>query len=359
MTQTQTHWVIVALETFFCPLPTFTLPAPHTCEFRNYERTRPDQIAERIHDADIVIMTILPMTAEVLSVEAAPRLKSTVTRVLLFPLWPDDSHALITNWKRLAYTDCISSIVISVIASGTDVVDLVACRARGIVVSNTPHCNVTTVTEHVLALYFATRRSLMLTHNLIRAGDWANKGSQQSTMNGPDGKPPRTCSDEMVGIIGYGAIGRRVESTVRLLGMKTVVAGRKGAPAPEGRVAFETVIRECSVVIVCLPRSPETLNLISEAEFDQMKPYGLLINVSRGGIVDEKALVSALREGKIAGAGTDVYAQEPAQPANSVLLGEDTHVAWYAEETFDNYSRVCRTNVAEFVTTSKPKYQIC
>ncbi|KAI0117678.1 glycerate dehydrogenase [Nemania sp. FL0031] len=333
MAQLQTHWVIVALETFFCPLPTFTLPAPHTCEFRNYERTRPDQVAERIRDADIVIMTIIPLTAEVLSVEATPRLK-----------------------------------MVSVIASGIDAVDLAACRARGIVVGNTPHCNVTTVTEHVLALYFATRRSLMLTHALTRAGDWATKGSQQSTMDGPDGKPPRTCGEELVGIIGYGAIGRRIESTVKLLGMQTVIAGRKGAPASEGRVPFETAIRDCSVLIVCLPRSPETLNLISDYEFNQMKPYGLLINVSRGGIVDENALVSALREGKIAGAGTDVYAQEPAHPDNSVLLAKDTaglnlvttpHVAWYAEETFDNYSRACRANVAEFVTASKAKYQVC
>lgn len=77
MAQSQTHWVIVALETFFCPLPDFTLPAPHTCEYWSYERTRPDQIAERIRDADIVIMTILPLTAELLRVEATPRLKST------------------------------------------------------------------------------------------------------------------------------------------------------------------------------------------------------------------------------------------------------------------------------------------
>ncbi|GAW12167.1 hypothetical protein ANO14919_015280 [Xylariales sp. No.14919] len=332
MPPSQTHWVIVALETFFCPLPNFTLPAPHTCEFRNYERTRPDQLAERIQDADIVITTILPLTAEVLSVEATPHLK-----------------------------------MVSIIASGTDCVDLAACRARGIVVGNTPHCNVTTVTEHVLALYFATRRSIMLTHSLTRAGDWASKGSQQRTMNGPDGKPPRTASEELVGIIGYGAIGRNIEATAKTLGMKTVVAGRKGAPALEGRIPFETVIRECSVLIVCLPRSPETLNLISEAEFNQMKPYSLLINVSRGGIVDETALVSALKAGKIAGAGTDVYSQEPAEPANNVLLAPDTadlnlvttpHLAWYSDETFDNYYRACRANIAEFVTIGKPKYPV-
>jgi glycerate dehydrogenase len=262
--------------------------------------------------------------------------------------------------------------VISVIASGTDAIDLATCQARGIVVGNSPHCNETTVTEHVLALYFATRRSIMLTHALTRAGDWATKRTQQSTMNGPDGKPPRTCRDELVGIIGYGAIGKTIQSTVKMLGMKTVIAGRKGA-APEevaaaGRVSFETAIRECSVLMICLPRSPETLNLISDAEFDEMKPYALIINVSRGGIVDEKALVSALKEGKIAGAATDVYALEPAEPENSALLAPDTadlnlvttpHVAWYAEKTLRAYSRACRANVAGFVTTGKPKYTVC
>ncbi|KAI3332056.1 glycerate dehydrogenase [Xylariaceae sp. AK1471] len=333
MAQSQTHWVIVALETVFCPLPDFTLPAPHTCEFRDYERTRPDQVAERIRDADIVIMTILPLTAEILSPKATPNLK-----------------------------------MISVIASGTDTVDLAACKARGIAVGNSPHCNETAVTEHVLALYFATRRSIILTHSLIRTGDWATKRSQQRTMNGPDGKPPRTCRSELVGIIGYGGIGRTIESAVNMLGMTTVIAGRKGVPAPEGRIPFETAIRECSVLVICLPRSPETLNLISEAEFNEMKPYTLLINVSRGGIVDENALVSALRKGKIAGAGTDVYSQEPAGPDNSALLAADTadlnlvttpHVAWYAEETLDNYSKACRMNVAGFVTTGKPKHQVC
>ncbi|KAI1369613.1 D-isomer-specific 2-hydroxyacid dehydrogenase family protein [Xylaria arbuscula] len=334
MTPSQTHWVIVALETFFCPLPNFTLPAPHTCEFRSYERTRPDQVAERIRDADIVIMTILPLTAELLSAEVAPRLK-----------------------------------MISVIASGTDIVDLAACRARGIVVGNTPHCNVVTVTEHVFAMYFATRRSIMLTHNLTRAGDWATKGSQQRTMNGPDGKAPRTRRDEVLGIIGYGAIGRSIETMAQTLGMKTLVAGRKGAAtATEGRVPFETVIREASILVVCLPRSPETLNLISTAEFDLMKPYSLLINVSRGGIVDETALVAALKEGKIAGAGTDVYSREPAEPGSNVLLAADTaelnlvltpHVAWYSEETFENYSRTCRANVAGFVTAGEPEHRIC
>jgi len=260
--------------------------------------------------------------------------------------------------------------VISVIASGTDPIDLAACRARGIVVGNTPNCNQTTVTEHALALYFATRRSVLLTHSLVRSGEWATKRSQHKTMDGAAGKPPMTMGDELVGIIGYGGVGRTIEERAKTLGMRTVIAGRKGAtPAPEsGRVPFETVIRECSVLMICLPRSPETLNLISETEFSQMKPHALIINVSRGGIVDERALVSALKEGKIAGAGTDVFAQEPAEPGTSVLLAPEMadlnlvmtpHVAWYSEETLDNYRRTCKANMAEFVTNGKAKHQVC
>jgi len=79
MTQSQTHWVVVAIETFFCPWEEgFDLPAPHTCEFREYKNTRPDQVAERIRDADIVISTIAHITAEILSPEVTPRLKSRI-----------------------------------------------------------------------------------------------------------------------------------------------------------------------------------------------------------------------------------------------------------------------------------------
>ncbi|KAI0395843.1 glycerate dehydrogenase [Xylariaceae sp. FL0594] len=334
----QTHWVIVALNTFFCPWGNgVSLPPPHTWQFRDYEATRPDQVAERIRDADIVITTLSPITAEILKPEVTPRLK-----------------------------------MISVIASGTDAVDLAACRSRGIVVGNAPHCNEETVAEHALALYFATRRSVLLTHSLVRSGAWATERSHHKTMDRAGaGRPPMTTRDEVFGIVGYGSVGRAFEAKVRALGMRTIVAARKGAVATEvgeGRVPFEEVIRACSVLLICVPRSPETLNLISDPEFDQMTPHTLVINVSRGGIVDERALVAALKEGRIAGAGTDVFAQEPAEPGSSLLLAPETenlnlvmtpHVAWYGAETLDNYRRACEANLAEFVTNGKAKYQVC
>ncbi|KAI1813195.1 glycerate dehydrogenase [Poronia punctata] len=339
---TQTHFVIVALQTFFCPWSEFSLPAPYTCEFRDYASTRPDQVAERIRDADIVIATLSPFTAEILNPEMTPRLK-----------------------------------MISVIASGTDNVDLAACRARGIVVGNAPHCNEATVTEHALALYFATRRSLTLTHSLVRSGNWPSQ-QQHRIMDGARGAPPMTMRDELVGIIGYGSVGRTIEKRARLLGMKCVIAARKGKdagtgmgilppPPPVGRASFDTVIRECSVLMICLPRAPETMNLLSGAEFEVMKRHVVVINVSRGGIVDEKAVVRALTDGRIAGYGTDVFAQEPAEPETSVLLAPDTrdlnlvmtpHVAWYGEETLNNYRRTCKENIVEFLMRGRAKYEV-
>ncbi|KAI0150410.1 D-isomer-specific 2-hydroxyacid dehydrogenase family protein [Xylariaceae sp. FL1272] len=326
MATPQTHWIIAALETFWCPLPNFTLPEGHTFELREYSLTSMDQIAERIHDVDIIVSTVLPLKPEVLESTVSPRLK-----------------------------------MISIIAVGTDHVDMVGgkrilnkniCRSRGIVVSNTPHCNETS--EHALALYFATRRSIVSTHLLNRAGDWPAKRSQLGVMRTPDDVAPRTCRDEIVGIVGYGAIGKLAEATFSKLGMKIIIAGRKGdTTTVTGRVPFETAVRECSVLIISCPRAPSTLNLISDAEFNMMKPYSLLINVSRGGIVDESALVSALKEGKIAGAATDVYAVEPSSPSNSPLLAEDTK-----EDTQDKYRAAAMANVAAFVTQGNAKYQV-
>ncbi|KAI2465885.1 D-isomer specific 2-hydroxyacid dehydrogenase [Annulohypoxylon bovei var. microspora] len=329
----RTHHVVVALETFFVAVPPLDLPAGHTYELREYSRTRPEDVAERIRDADILLVTVVPVPAAALRAEASPRLK-----------------------------------MIAVVASGTDNVDLAACRARGIVVANTPHCNAVSVAEHAVALYFAARRSVALSHTLVRAGAWAKDGPLQKTLYDPDGKMPRTSRDETLGIVGYGAVGKLLETTAKALGMKVLVSGRKGAStAPEGRTPFETLIRESSVIVLCLPRSPETLNMISETELNSMKPYAVIVNVSRGGIVDEKALVVALRTRRIAGYGTDVYETEPAGPENSLLVGPDTadlnlvttpHVAWCAGDTIANYNRATKENIEGWLGAGQPKYPV-
>ncbi|RYP40011.1 hypothetical protein DL767_001945 [Monosporascus sp. MG133] len=101
---------------------------------------------------------------------------------------------------------------VSVVASSTDSVDLDVCRARGIAVSNTPHASARAVAEHTFALYFDARRPITLSHNLARAGKWLESGSVIGVLHGPDGKKPRTCHSETLGIVGYGAVGKTIKS---------------------------------------------------------------------------------------------------------------------------------------------------
>ncbi|KAF4454226.1 glycerate dehydrogenase [Fusarium austroafricanum] len=248
--------------------------------------------------------------------------------------------------------------MIAVVGSGTDTIDLDACRARGIVVTNTPHCNTSAVAEHATGMYFALRRRYLHSHRLTQAGEWAKRGMLAHVLCGPDGKAPKTCGDEIMGILGYGGVGQKVASMARSLGMKVLLSGRKGSSEGPDRTPFDEVIRTASVLILCLPRTPDNIGYISTPEFQAMQRHAVLINVSRGGIVDEEALVKALEDGNIAGAATDVFVKEPASEECSPLLGARVenlnllttpHTAWVAEETNENYLRTLQTNIEAFI----------
>lgn len=318
------HFNIVALETFFSPLPKISVPKPHTFTLTEHNRTTVAEIPDRIKDADILITTTIPVRAEHLSKEISPNLK-----------------------------------LISVQASGTDSVDLDVCRQRGIRVLNSPGCNVDAVAEHAVGLYFATRRSIVPTMKATREGEWPRQGNLMR-MTFSNGQSPRSCHGETAVIIGYGGVGRRIESIFTSLGMKVLISGRKNASsgAASGRVEFEKGIREATVLVLCCPRTEETVGMISGPEFEKMRPDALVINVARGGIVVEEELLKALESGKIAGAATDVYDQEPASPESSVLLGADAglnlvttpHTAWIGMDTMVNYQRVVLENINGYIS---------
>lgn len=140
-----------------------------------------------------------------------------------------------------------------------------------------------------------------------------------------------------------------------VLGMKVLVSDRKtGATGAAGRTPFEEVLRQATLIVCCIPRTPETADIISKPEFQKMRSNAILVNVSRGGIVNEDALLTALKERQIYGAGLDVWAAEPSGAVNTALLREDTeglnlvatpHTAWYAEKTFKNYQGFLKENV--------------
>lgn len=307
---------IVALEALHYQIPEFDIPGKHTTSVHRW--TEPSELIERIKDATIIITTTIRLTSEVLREDVTPKLR-----------------------------------LIVIMATGTDCVDLAAAKARGITVCNCPGSNVDSVSEHAIGLYFATRRKFVTLHNATidvpetpdRNTEWKRNGSLRPRMSRSDGKGPLLCSDETVGIIGYGMLGKRIEAIAKALGMKVTIAERKGVAPRGGRVAFEDALKESTVLFLCLPRSPETINLISTAEFKAMSPHALLINVARGGIVDEQALLEALKSGTITGAATDVYAIEPCGRGDSPLLSPEAtkmnlvltpHLAWYAERTLHN-----------------------
>src|SRR5689334_13427413 len=189
--------------------------------------------------------------------------------------------------------------LVAVSATGTDNIDVAACRARGIVVSNIRDYAVHTVPEHAFALILALRRSLVAYREDVARGLW-NK-SEQFCLSG---HPIRDLNGSTIGVFGEGAIGQGVAQIARGFGMRVLFADH-APPKAEG-VQFtpvDTVLRESDVITLHLPLTPETRNLIGAAELASMKPGALLINTARGGLVDERALADALRKGSIGGAG--------------------------------------------------------
>ena len=174
----------------------------------------------------------------------------------------------------------------------------------------------------------------------MRTDEYAEKGTLTHTFGGY----PNTLPPETMAIIGYGSLGQRIAALTRVLGMKVVVAERKGqSSVREDRTAFETCLRDATVVVVTATKSAETINMIADSEFATMRRDAILINVARGGIVNERDLVAALRQGAIAGAAVDVFEVEPPIRGLSPLLDEtnpnltlSAHLAWFSVETVQN-----------------------
>ncbi|KKY16194.1 putative glycerate dehydrogenase [Phaeomoniella chlamydospora] len=313
MTGQEEHHV-VCLQDAFCPVPTFDFPHKYT----RYLLTGPSLIGERLQDATIGITTIVPITAA--DLDRCPKLQAVI-------VW----------------------------ATGYGWVEKAEFQKRGIVVMNTPQTNVESVSEHTIALYFAARRKVVELHAAaMYTNEWVENGGMLARFKRG---PPRSASMETMVIFGYGSLGKRIEGLAKALGMKVLIADRKGVKEPRaGRIAFEEGLEVATVVVVVVPREKDTIDMIDEKELRTMNEDAILINVARGGIINEKALVVALKEGWIAGAATDVLEQEPSAPGQSPLLDDkipnltvSPHVAWYSEQTILNLQEMLKKTVESFV----------
>jgi len=286
---------------------------PH--ELIVHERTTADEVARRIEGADIVITNKARLSASALA--NAPKLR-----------------------------------LIAVAATGTDVVDLAACRERGIVVSNIRNYAVHTVPEHTFALIFALRRSICAYRDAVKAGRW-QAAAQFCFFD----HPIRDLHGSTLGVIGDGVLGQAVAAMGRALGMRVLMSGFKGVTG-QGVLytPFDQVLAQSDVLTLHCPLLPSTRNMIGREEFAAMARRPLLINTARGGLVDEAAVGDALDAGQLGGAAFDVVTVEPPpldHPFMRLLERPDfiltPHVAWASDEAVQGLADQLVDNIEAFV----------
>lgn len=238
---------------------------------------------------------------------------------------------------------------ICVAATGYDCIDLDACRARGILVSNVPGYSTQSVAESVIAAIFALRRQLMA-YALNTRTDWP-----QAAHFCLHRQPIQDIAGATLGIVGKGDIGQAVGQLAQALGMQVQYAERKGSHrVREGYVSFEQMLATSDIISLHCPLSEQTRQLIDRQALRQMKPHAQLINTARGGLINEDDLAAALKQGVIGGAALDVLSSEPPAADNPLLADLPTllltpHIAWASRSGVENLVSGVMTNIAAFV----------
>ena len=240
---------------------------------------------------------------------------------------------------------------IAIAATGHDVIDIEACREKGITVTNVRGYAVATVPEHTFALILALRRGLIGYRNDVIAGEWQRSGQFCFHAH-----PIADLAGSTLGIIGEGAIGQAVARLGQAFGMRTLFAAHKGKTGLGPLYTpFDRVLAESDVITLHCPLMPETRNLLAMAEFRQMQRRPLIINASRGGLVHEADLVAALDQGLIAGAGFDCLTAEPPAPDHPLMGVLDRpnvivtpHVAWAGQKAMQTLWHQVVANIEAF-----------
>ena len=283
-------------------------------EWVEYPETLADQVIERAREATIIISNKLSLGEPQLS--QVPDLK-----------------------------------LIAIAATGSDCVDLNYCRRRGVAVCNVRGYAANAVPEHVLMMILALRRNLIAYRRDVQHGLW-NQSKQFCLLV----HELHDIRNTTLGIVGYGSIGRSMARLGESIGMRVLIAERKNASSTrEGRTDFEEVLRESDVISLHCPLTDETRELFGRAEFQLVKRDALLINTARGALIDDAALVDALKNGLIAGAGIDALREEP--PVHgSLLLDLDLpnfiitpHIAWASNEAVQSLADQVIDNIEAFV----------
>ena len=290
----------------------FEFDFPHTLS--SYGTTEAHETLERIRGADIVITNKVVISVQAFAEN--PQLK-----------------------------------LVAVTATGVNNVDVEAAKQNGTAVCNIRAYGNESVAEHAFMMMITLMRNLPAYQRDVAAGLWEN-----SPFFCHLGAPMRDLNGKTLAIFGRGNIGKTLATYAQAFKMNVVFAEHKNAQSVrDGYVSFDEAIRSADVVSLNCPLTPQTANMIGEAELQQMKSGAILINCGRGGLVDEAALVAALKYGQIGGAGFDVLTQEPPRDGNPLLKARlpnlivTPHIAWASQEAANRLFDILLDNINCFV----------
>ena len=255
-----------------------------------------------------------------------------------------------SRFTENVFAQCKQLRLLSLWGTGTDNVDLAAAARQKVTVTNTPGVAATSIAEHCLALLLATARRIPHADSQVRGGGWPRGGGVQ--MQG-----------KTLGVIGLGAIGRRFASLGAAIGMRVITWTMHPDPALGfEHVPLDQLYHDSDAISVHLRLSDQTRSMIGAREFGLMKPSAILINTARGPIIDEAALLHALTEGRIAGAGLDVFDREPLPAGHPLTKLTNVvltpHSAGITPEALEAGLQMAVDNVFDFLE-GEPKHVVC
>ncbi|MEL0610785.1 D-2-hydroxyacid dehydrogenase [Vibrio echinoideorum] len=306
---------VVFLDRATIPSQIHLKPLSFEHQWVEYDFTAPEQVSERVEGADVVI-----------------------------------TNKVVLNKSNLSQAQQLNLIAVS--ATGVNNVDVSYCNSKNIAVTNVQGYATQSVPEHVIAMLFALKRNLVGYHQDIESGEW-QKDKQFCFFT----HPIQDVAGSTLGLIGSGGLGQATATLAKAIGMNVIFAERKGADScREGYLPFDTVLQQADAISLHCPLTEATRDLISKQELTLMKPTAVLINAGRGGLVNEQALVDALKNHEIAGAGMDVFTQEPADNSNPLLANSHLpnllltpHVAWGSDSAIQKLSDILMDNIEAFV----------
>src|SRR3954465_6658901 len=270
----------------------------------------------------LVAEELAPSALAVLADDFEVRQVDGADRAALLPALADVDAVIVRSATMIDAEALAAASRLKVVARagvGLDNVDVAAATARGVLVVNAPTSNIVSAAEHAVALLLAVARRVPQASASLRAGEW-----KRSKFTGVE------MTEKTVGVVGLGRIGvlfaqRMSAFGTRLLAYDPYVPAARAAQIGVRLVPLDDLLRESDFISIHLPKTPETIGLIGERELGLCKPGAVIVNAARGGLLDEHALAQALKEGRVGGAGVDVYATEPC--TDSPLFGFDNVVA--------------------------------